>query len=272
MSDNPHRAPGSTTPAPAPETDLQPDKPHSARVWNYWLGGRDNFPADQKLGDLVAAGYPQIPELARASRAFQRRAVRHLAADAGVRQFLDVGTGLPAVDSTHEVAQSAAPGSRVVYVDNDPLVLTHARALLTSAPGGTTDYVHADLTDHAAVLEAASRTLDLSQPVALLLLSTLGHITAEAAAELVPAYTRRLAPGSHLVLCDTLATPQTLRAQEAYAEGDTEPYLVRQPDEITACAAGMELLEPGFVPIDRWRPDGSDGVPVDQWGFVAVRR
>ncbi|WP_405781029.1 SAM-dependent methyltransferase [Streptomyces sp. NBC_00859] len=251
------------------EKEIRSGVPHSARVWNYWIGGKDHYPVDQKLGDQVIASYPQMRELARASRAFQARAVRYLATEAGITQFLDIGTGLPVQNSTHEVAQQCAPAARVVYVDNDPLVLAHARALLTSAPGGTTDYVHADLLDAGQVLKDASRTLDLAQPVAVMLLSTLGHVAPDDGIELVRRYMAGTAAGSYLVLCDTVATPATLAAQEAYADSETQPYLVRRPEQILASAEGMELVEPGFGSITLWRAGEDHDEPVDQWGFVA---
>ncbi|GGT70280.1 hypothetical protein GCM10010207_80800 [Streptomyces atratus] len=242
--------------------------PHSARVWNYWIGGKDHYPVDQELGDQVIASYPQTRELARASRAFQARAVRYLA-EAGISQFLDIGTGLPVQNSTHEVAQSVEPKARIVYVDNDPLVLAHARALLTSAPGGMTDYVHADMLEAERVLQEAARTLDMTRPVAVMVLSTLGHLQPQDGIDLMHQYMAGTVAGSHLVLCDTVATPQTLAAQDAYAAGDTPPYLVRQPEEILASAEGMELVDPGFGSITLWRADEENLEPVDQWGFVA---
>ncbi|WP_335933253.1 SAM-dependent methyltransferase [Streptomyces sp. PTD5-9] len=259
------------TDGPGLEARIRSGVPHSARVWNYWIGGKDHYPVDQRLGDQVIASYPQTRELARASRAFQGRAVRYLAGEAGITQFLDIGTGLPVQNSTHEVAQRVRPEARIVYVDNDPLVLAHARALLTSAPDGMTDYVHADMLDAEGVLREAARTLDLTRPVAVLVLSTLGHVEPRTGIDLLRRYLDGLAAGSHLVLCDTVATPQTLAAQEAYAAGDTPPYLVRRPEEILASAEGMELVEPGFGSISLWRPEPGDGdaEPVDQWGFVA---
>ncbi|MDK0524321.1 SAM-dependent methyltransferase [Streptomyces sp. ML-6] len=253
------------------EPEILTGVPHSARVWNYWIGGKDHYPVDQELGDQVIAAYPQARDLARASRAFQARAVRHLAGEAGITQFLDIGTGLPVQNSTHEVAQSVQPKARIVYVDNDPLVLTHARALLTSAPEGMTNYVHADIRDAEKVLQEAGQTLDMTRPVAVMVLSTLGHVEPQAGIDLMRRYMAGVVPGSYLVLCDTVATPQTLAAQEAYASGDTPPYLVRRPEEILASADGMELVEPGFGSISLWRPGPGEGdaEPVDQWGFVA---
>ncbi|MEV5204987.1 SAM-dependent methyltransferase [Streptomyces sp. NPDC053720] len=256
---------------PEPEVQFQSGVPHSARVWNYWIGGKDHYPVDQALGDQVIASYPQTRDLALASRAFQTRAVRYLAGEAGITQFLDIGTGLPVQNSTHEVAQTVQPKARIVYVDNDPLVLAHARALLKSAPDGMTNYVHADMLDAEQVLQEAAQTLDMTQPVAVMVLSTLGHVDPQAGIDLMRRYMAGTAAGSYLVLCDTVATPQTLAAQQAYAEGDTPPYLVRRPEEILASADGMELVAPGFGSISLWRPNRDDeGIePVDQWGFVA---
>src|SRR5215467_9227246 len=148
-----------------PRPKIDTTVPHSARIWNYWLGGKDNFPVDRQAGEQTIAVLPEIVDIARASRQFLMRVVQYLAGEAGIRQFLDVGTGLPTVNNTHEVAQQVAPESRVVYVDNDPLVLAHARALLTSSPEGATDYIEADARDVDAILERAAATLDLSKPI-----------------------------------------------------------------------------------------------------------
>ncbi|WP_129843403.1 SAM-dependent methyltransferase [Streptomyces sp. RFCAC02] len=245
-------------------------QPHSARFWNYLLGGKDHYEVDQQLGDYIKAHHPVVVEAARASRAFLGRAVKYLVEEAGVRQFLDIGTGLPTADNTHEVAQRHAPESRVVYVDNDPVVLLHARALLTSTPEGATAYIEADVHDPDTIIAQAGETLDLSQPVALFFLSMLGHIAdpAEAAA-LVRRYTDRLAPGSHLVVCDSIDSPAMLKAQEGYRDSGAVPYIVRTADQIAAVAAGLDLLPPGLGPVDLWRPAGEVERPADQWGFVA---
>ncbi|WP_329023205.1 SAM-dependent methyltransferase [Streptomyces sp. NBC_01423] len=248
--------------------------PHSARVWNYWLGGKDNYEVDRRLGATMEELYPQIIEIARASRAFQARAVRYLAAEAGVRQSLDLGTGLPTANATHEVAQGVDPAARIVYVDNDPIVLAHARALLTSRPEGATDYVHADLRDAETVLREAARTLDLSRPVAVMLLSTLGHVAeADDAAALLRSYLDALPAGSHLMLCDTIETPETRAASDEYASGGAMPYISRPKEIVATFADGLELVEPGFGSISHWRPEEPlTGDPVDQWGFVAAKR
>ncbi|WP_371632548.1 SAM-dependent methyltransferase [Streptomyces sp. NBC_01259] len=248
--------------------------PHSARVWNYWLGGKDNYDADRRLGATMEELYPQITDIARASRAFQARAVRYLAGEAGIRQFLDLGTGLPTANATHEIAQDAEPTARIVYVDNDPIVLAHARALLTSRPEGATDYVHADLTDAKTVLREAARTLDLDKPVAVMVLSTLGHVadSGEAAA-LLRSYLDELPAGSHLMLCDTIGTPETEAASEEYATGGAMPYISRPKEIMATFADGLDLVEPGFGSISLWRPEEPlVGEPVDQWGFVAAKR
>ncbi|WP_329617584.1 SAM-dependent methyltransferase [Streptomyces brevispora] len=257
-----------------PVDGIDTGTPHSARVWNYWLGGKDNYEADRRLGATMRELYPQIIEIARASRAFQARAVRFLADEAGVRQFLDLGTGLPTANATHEIAQGVDPTARIVYVDNDPIVLAHARDLLSSRPEGATDYVHADLTDAEAVLREAARTLDLDRPVAVMLLSTLGHVAdAVEATALLHSYLGALPAGSYLMLCDTIETPETQAASDEYASGGARPYISRPKEILGAFADGLDLVEPGFGSISLWRPEGPvAGEPVDQWGFVAAKR
>ncbi len=179
--------PGRETPDETAGTGIDTTVPHSARIWNYWLGGKDNYEVDRAAGDQFSAIYPGIVDIARADRAFLGRVVRYLAGEAGVRQFLDVGTGLPTADNTHEVAQRVAPESRVVYVDNDPLVLVHARALLTSSPEGATYYVDANMSDPEMVLREAAKWLDLTQPVGLTFMGVLGHVTDHAEARSIVA-------------------------------------------------------------------------------------
>ncbi|MFI6698930.1 SAM-dependent methyltransferase [Streptomyces sp. NPDC050509] len=251
--------------------DLQPEKPHSARFWNYLLGGKDNFEADRKLGERMKREWPEAVDIARASRAFLGRTVRHLAAERGVRQFLDIGTGLPTADNTHEVAQRVAPDARIVYVDHDPIVLAHARALLTSTPEGATDYIDGDLTDPGSILTHAARTLDLDRPVALMVLSVIGHIPDPAeAARLVRTYMDRLASGSYLVLCTTISTPKADAANETYAASGTTPYVASTAEQMAAFAAGLTVAPPGLGPINRWFPEEGTADPdVDQWGYVA---
>ncbi|WP_243725861.1 SAM-dependent methyltransferase [Actinomadura rubrisoli] len=250
--------------------------PHSARIWNYWLGGKDNYPVDRAAGDLYREQAPGVVDMARASRIFLSRAVRHLAGERGVLQFLDVGTGLPTMDNTHEVAQRAAPGARIVYVDNDPLVLTHARALLTSTPQGATDYIDADLRDPGRILREAARTLDLGRPVALMLMGVLGHIADfEEALALTRHLLDALAPGSHLIHYDGTYEVQgeaLQQAQEDYDDTGAVPYVLRTPAELARLYEGLELLEPGQVSCLRWRPEADlFGEPddVDVYGAVA---
>ncbi|MGW1227742.1 SAM-dependent methyltransferase [Streptomyces sp. NPDC001478] len=247
--------------------------PHSARVWNYWLGGKDNYEVDRRLGATMEELYPQIIEIARASRAFQARAVRYLAGEAGVRQFLDLGTGLPTANATHEVAQDVDPTARIVYVDNDPIVLAHARALLTSRPEGATDYVHADIRDAETVLREAAKTLDLDRPVAVMVLSTLGHVAdSDEASALLRTYLDALPSGSYLMQCDTIETPMTAAGSDEYASGGAMPYISRPKEVMATFADGLEMVEPGFGSISLWRPEEPfTGTPVEQWGFVAAK-
>ncbi|MEU2974454.1 SAM-dependent methyltransferase [Nocardiopsis alba] len=247
---------------------------HSARVWNYWLGGKDNYPADREVGDHIREIFPGIVTAARADRAFLVRVVTHLVREAGVRQFLDIGTGLPTANNTHEVAQALAPESRVVYVDNDPLVLSHARALLTSVPEGTTHYVDADMHEPEKVLAAAREHLDFTRPIGLTIMGTLGHIADDATARsLVRAYVDALPSGSHFAANDSTNTSaEVVEAAEHWNANSAAPMHLRSPERIEGFFDGMELLEPGVVSVSRWRPDTTDaGVPehVDQYGGLA---
>jgi O-methyltransferase involved in polyketide biosynthesis len=264
-------------PASAESTGLDPAVSHSARIWNYWLGGKDNYAVDRAAGDRVAEMLPIIVVQARADRAFLGRAVRYLAGEAGIRQFLDIGTGLPTADNTHEVAQRVAPDSRIVYVDNDPLVLVHARALLTSSPEGKTEYIEADLRDPDNILAAAARTLDLAQPTALLLLGVLHHIpdTAEACS-IVRQLTSALAPGSFLAINHSTSAISGEAMEEAvrhWNQVGTPTMTLRTPDQVNAFFDGLELLPPGVVSCSRWRPEiGLSGEPpaeVDEFCGVA---
>jgi O-methyltransferase involved in polyketide biosynthesis len=252
--------------------------PHSARVWNYWLGGTDNYPVDRAAGDQFREVFPGVVEVARASRGFLTRAVRYLAGEAGVRQFLDVGAGLPTVDNTHEVAQRVAPDSRIVYVDNDPLVLAHARTLLTSTPEGKTAYVDADLRQPDEVLEGAARTLDLGRPVALMLMGILGHVgDYEEARSIVRRLLDALPSGSYLALDDgtDVVDKAGVEAQERYNQSGAVPYHPRSPQQIAGFFEGLELVEPGVVSCPRWRPDPAEagaGLPAEVDAFGGVGR
>jgi hypothetical protein len=245
--------------------------PHSARIWNYWLGGKDNYEVDRMAGDQFREAFPAIAENALAFRGFLRRGIRYLAGESGVRQFLDVGTGLPTASNTHEVAQELAPTARIVYVDNDPLVLAHARVLLTSAPEGATDYLHADLQDTDAIRAAASRTLDFDRPVALILSGILGHVADyDAARAIVGRFVDALAPGSYLLVCDGTDTNAELNAaQQQHNDRGAVQYHLRTPAQIGGYFEGLELVEPGIVSCPQWRPDVAGELkPVDAYGAV----
>jgi len=243
--------------------------PHSARIWNYWLGGKDNYTVDRMVGDQVRAGFPGIVAAARDQRNFLTRAVRYLAGDAGIRQFLDVGTGLPTADNTHQIAQRVAPDAKVVYVDNDPVVLTHARALLRSTPEGTTSYIDADLRDSERILRLAAELIDFSEPIALILLGILGHMPGYGEAKAVSGrLVAALPSGSYLVIADgTNTSPAGNEAQEQYNQQSPAPYHLRSPAEITGYFDGLDLVEPGVVSCSRWHQDharvnDSDEAPV----------
>jgi SAM-dependent methyltransferase len=252
-----------------PPAEIDITVPHSARIWNYWLGGKDNYPVDQEAGDQFREVYPQIVDAARQSRYFLARAVRYLAGEAGIRQFLDVGTGLPTVDNTHEVAQRVAPDSRIVYVDNDPLVLAHARALLTSTPEGATDYIDADMRDPGTIVRRAARTLNFDRPIALIFSGVLGHIGDDNEAfSIVHRLLAPLRPGGFLVASDgtnvvsedasarqVTEDPAHAEAIKRYNESGAVPYHLRTPDRVARFFDGLELVEPGLVSYSDWRPD-----------------
>ena len=250
---------------------------HSARVHDYWLGGKDNFAADRAAGDAVMAAYPGIVASVRANRAFLARVVRFLAGEAGITQFLDIGTGIPAVDNTHEVAQSVAPGARVVYVDYDPVVLQHARVLLTSTVPGTVDYIDADLREPDKILRAAARTLDFDRPVAIMLIAVMHLITdADNPYEIVGRLKAAMAPGSYLALSQVasdIETEQVAEARRRYNSLARETQQHRTQAEVTRFFDGLDLLPPGVVPVPKWRP-GSEfeaSAKSTMWGGVARR-
>ena len=284
--DRPRRARGSGSPDragggaarepthPLSGTGVDRTVPHSARVWDYWLGGRENFAVDRAAGDAWIAVQPEITRIARATRAFLRRAVEHQVREAGIRQFLDVGTGLPAADNTHEVAQRVAPEARVVYVDNDPLVLAHARALLTSGPLGATHFLLADMNDPVGLVATVTGALDPDRPVGVQLVAALGHVPRlETARALVRGLMERVPAGSHLTIADgSLLDAPTLRAQDAYARTGATPYRNRPAEEIASLFEGLAWVEPGLVEVTRWRPDPADAegtAPVDMIGGMA---
>ncbi|WP_093840793.1 SAM-dependent methyltransferase [Streptomyces aidingensis] len=248
--------------------------PHSARIWNYWLGGTDNYEVDRAAGDAYRAAFPGITEIARESRNFLIRSIGYLAREAGIRQFLDVGTGLPTADNTHHIAQRAAPESRIVYVDNDPLVLLHANALLTSSREGMTEYIEADLHQPERILSKAGELLDLDRPVALILSGILGHVPTYAEArDIVRRLMDGLPPGSHLDINEGVDTdPVYSAAQSEYNASGAIPYHLRTMAEIAGFFEGLELVEPGVVPVTLWRPEappyGAPPAPIGQAGGV----
>jgi hypothetical protein len=253
---------------------INKEVPHSARIWNYWLGGTDNYEVDRLAGDQYVEVFPQIVELARQSRYFLSRAIRFLAGDAGVRQFLDIGTGLPTVDNTHEVAQRVAPESRIVYVDNDPLVLAHARALLTSTGEGATNYIDADLHKPEGIIEQARRFLDFEQPIGLMLMGVMGHIVDdEEAQSIVRRLMDTLPSGSYLTMYDaTDDDPTWNEAQSGYDDTGAVPYVLRPASFVRRYFDALEPVEPGIVPIRQWRPDIGDIDDKDDASLCAVAR
>jgi SAM-dependent methyltransferase len=254
---------------------FDPSVPHPARVYAYWLGSKDHHPADRKAAEEVAARRPQVVAGARANRAFLARVVRYLAAERGINQFLDIGPGLPAPCNTHEVAQAIAPDSRVVYADNDPMVISHARALLASDPRGCCAYAEADLLDPAVILREARRTLDFSRPVAVLLVAVLHFVPdAEDPAGIVEELADALAEGSCIVishLTADFAPEQVTSGVAAYNTLVPAGITARSHVRVTALFGGLSLVPPGVVPVGEWRPVmGYHPQPADMYAGVAV--
>jgi hypothetical protein len=243
-----------------PAAGLDISVAHSARVWNYLLRGKDNYASDREIGDVILQMFPDIALLAQLQRRFLGRAVRYLAGEAGIRQFLDVGTGLPTADNTHQVAQEVAPQARIVYVDNDPLVLVHAAALLTSAPEGVTSYIEADVREPEKILREAAQTLDFSQPIALVMLGILGQIPdSDGPGPIVTRLLDALPAGSYLALSDgTDTSPALNEAIAAYNQNSASSYHLRSPEQIAGFFDGLELVAPGVVATSQWRPGTQD--------------
>jgi hypothetical protein len=256
--------------------------PVSARIWNYWSGGKDYYQVDKRAGDQFAALYPGIWDMARVARLFLGRVVSYLAGEAGIRQFLDIGTGLPSNQSAHEVAQRIAPDARVVYVDNDPLVMAHARALLTGIAPGVTGYVDGDLNDPAKIIAAAREKLDFTRPIAIMLMGILGHIgdpdadDDTFAASVVSQLKAALPAGGYLVIRDATNTSRAhVQALRTYAETGAVPYRLRSPEQITRFFDGLDPIEPGIVSIQHWRPDHLSSLftsDINMLAGVAVKR
>jgi hypothetical protein len=271
------------------DVSAEPDKPvvvetgvaHSARVYNYLLGGKDHFAADRDAGDQMIAALPNVVSGSQMNRSFLARAVRFLVAECGIRQFLDIGTGIPSAGNTHEVAQAIAPETRVVYVDNDPIVLAHARALLTGAPdGGAVAYLDADLRRPEAILGAAARTLDFRQPVAIMMLMVLHMIPdADDPHGIVERLLEALPQGSYLALShppSDILPEGVAEVQQRFNErlGPGQSMTARSRDEVARFFSGLELVEPGLAQVHQWRPDGAadpDG-PASIWSAVGLKR
>ncbi|WP_067451611.1 SAM-dependent methyltransferase [Actinomadura macra] len=259
------------TPLPA---EIDTSVAHSARVWNHWLGGKDCFEADRVAGDGVFQMFPDIIDLARADRSFLARVIRFLVEEAKVDQFLDIGTGLPTADNTHEVAQRFNPECRVVYVDNDPMVLVHARALLNSAPAGATDYIAADARDPDLILRSAAKVLNLSRPVAVMMLGILNfipdggqaHHTVSRLVDAVPS-------GSYLAITHPthdIGGGRNIEAMRFWNENVNPPICARTEQEVAGFFSGLKLLEPGIVSCSRWRPVLTGATPPEVAQFGAV--
>ena len=266
------------TAAPRIPPEINTNVPQSARVYDYWLGGKDHFPADRALGDAIAAALPTIRTQVRAQRAFLGRAVRYLTRDAGVRQFLDIGTGIPSAGNVHNVAQEIAPESRVLYVDNDPIVLAHARALMSGTPQGSVAFIQADLREPEAILgdPAVAGTLDLAEPVGLVLIGVMHHLRDDDdPRRIVATLVDALAPGSYLVLSQTTPDfdPDAMGALAAASEQGGIPNVPRSLADTEPFFAGLELVEPGLVPMATWHPDPGEGLdPRSVYAYGGVAR
>jgi hypothetical protein len=255
--------------------DFDTQVPHIARIYDYWLGGKDNFAADRELGERTLQAYPNLVFSVRANRAFLARAVRFLAAEMQIRQFLDIGTGIPTVNNTHEVAQGVAPESRIVYVDNDPIVLSHARVLLTSEPAGMCAYIDADLRDPDKILAIAAETLDFSQPVAVMLIAVMHFIGDDAeASAIVNRLMAACVPGSFVAIshaASDIDTEQQTEMVRQLNQSVAEKATLRDRAGVRRIFDGFELVEPGVVRTAEWRPasDLEAASPAALWCGVA---
>jgi O-methyltransferase involved in polyketide biosynthesis len=260
-------------PDPAPQTDTS--LPSHARIWNHWLGGMHNFAVDRATGNRLAADNPGLVERVRTTRHFLTRAVRHLALEEGVRQFLDIGSGLPTAGNTHQIARQAASETHVVYADNDPRTVSYARTILASTAQSTAQesvsYLQADLREPDALLTAAAKTLDLSRPVALVLSGILGHVPAyEQACDIVKRLMAVLPSGSFLLSHDVSDTASDWRAIQARHNSTADlAYRLRTPRQITGYFQGLHLVDPGVVPLTSWRPDPDDPYSREWAALVA---
>jgi trans-aconitate methyltransferase len=255
--------------------DFDTSVPHIARVYDYWLGGKDHFPADVAMGERTLAAYPNLALSVRANRAFLARTVRFLAAEAGIRQFLDIGTGIPTANNTHEVAQRVAPSSRIVYVDHDPVVLAHAKELLTSTPEGACAYLDGDLRDPDTILAAAAETLDFGQPVAVMLVTVVHFIGDDLeASAIIHRLMDACVPGSFLTIshaASDIDAEQMAEMVRRLNETTAEKTTLRDRAGVTRLFDGLELVEPGVIRAAEWRPDtdAEAASPAALWAGVA---
>ena len=254
--------------------DFDTSVAHIARVYDYWLGGKDNFEADRQAGEEALAAYPDLVSSVRANRAFLARGVRFLAAEAGIRQFLDIGTGLPTNENTHQIAQEITPESRIVYVDNDPIVLAHARALLSTTDEGATAYIQADARDTDTILREAARTLDLSQPAAVMMLGLLHYIPdADDPRQIVSRLMDGVAPGSYLAISEATRDIDTRSITESAAQFNAQrvaaPFTPRTRAEIARYFTGMDLIDPGLVPLPQWRALANPAHQIPAYAAIA---
>jgi hypothetical protein len=259
--------------------DINTDVAHPARVYDYWLGGKDNFPADRALAEHIMEAIPTMRTMAAANRAFLSRAVRYLAEEAGIRQFLDIGTGIPTSPNVHEVAQAVAPDSRVVYVDNDPIVLAHARALLTSQEAGETSFIGADLQQPKSILDhpTLTSTLDLSQPVAVMLVAVLMYFRDTDNPnpfEMVATLLEAMPPGSYLAITHPTAdfNAEAMGGAVAAAERSGVTLVPRNHAETEKFFAGLDVVDPGVTPVLSWRPDKPPDDPRSAYYWAGIAR
>jgi hypothetical protein len=249
--------------------------PHPARIYDVWLGGKDNFAADREAAEAGLKAFPSTVPSVRANRAFLARAVEYLVGEAGIRHFLDIGTGLPSANNTHEVAQAIAPESRVAYVDNDPIVLAHAQALLTSADPGVTGYIDADLRDPGTIVREASRILDFSEPVAIMLIAVLHFVPDEADPyQIVDTLKAAVPAGSYLAVSHTAKDifPEEMAAfADTMNQNPATTVTLRDREQVSGFFRGLDLIEPGVVQVSQWRPrsEAEADAPAALWGGVA---
>jgi SAM-dependent methyltransferase len=275
----------SQQPSGSSEPDPQRQRPlpyyssvaHEARVYDYLLGGKDNFAVDREAAEQALKINPDAASTARANRAFLARATSYLVGEAGIRQFLDIGAGMPTNNNIHEVAQSFAPQSRVVYVDHDPIVLSHARALLTSAPQGRTDYIEADLREPERILAEAARTLDFGRPVAVMLIAILHLIPdQDDPYDLVRRLADAVVPGSYFVITHTasdIGGGEMVSMASRMTELMAQPSVPRSYEQVARFFAGLHMLEPGLVRVPEWRPDPDDDATAraQMWGGIGLK-